>query len=290
MPFIPKDSRDEIPKDAAEYSRSPSEVEALKLIAGGRNSDNGRDATRAPGPGEEWLRVKWAKAGGLLRAAEIDLAASDAGHLSFGEFPFLASLRIKNPNLRSIDLTKNGALASLEISCDGLPALDLSGNANLSRLVARSSKLAALDLSDIPGLAELFCYCPGLGRLDLAEGGLLKTLVIFEAEGLGSLDLSGSRHLVSLTVKYTRVQSLRLVDMAALEELDVDLRGNALSSVDLSEATSLTRLCVMDNKLAALDLTNNPALADLEANNNIITAIDLSKNTSLENLNIFKIN
>lgn len=65
---------------------------------------------------------------------------------------------------------------------------------------------------------------------------------------------------------------------------ELDCKGNALTSLDVSKNTELTSLDCSDNQLPRLDISNNPALKVLWCNGNQLTRIDLSKNTQLTEL------
>jgi len=65
----------------------------------------------------------------------------------------------------------------------------------------------------------------------------------------------------------------------------VDLQVMNLTSLDVTNCTSLTELYCERNKLTALDLTKNTSLEVLTCYENQITALDLSKNEMLTMLN-----
>ena len=74
------------------------------------------------------------------------------------------------------------------------------------------------------------------------------------------------------------VGTLDLTELAALERLDVS--DNSLIGLAL-DSLALTEINVAGNALTALDLTNVPALESLRCASNSLTEIDLSKNSAL---------
>ncbi len=63
---------------------------------------------------------------------------------------------------------------------------------------------------------------------------------------------------------------------------------NQISSLDLSENTSLTFLRCNENQLSSLDVSGCFALTELDSERNLITGLNLSDNTSLEKLGCSK--
>ena len=65
-----------------------------------------------------------------------------------------------------------------------------------------------------------------------------------------------------------------------LETLEVS--GQEITEIDVSQNTELYMLELMSNQLAAIDVTKNKKLELLDLTHNRLTAIDLSENTALE--------
>ena len=72
--------------------------------------------------------------------------------------------------------------------------------------------------------------------------------------------------------------------LTALTYLNVG--GNQLTTLDVSNNTALTDLWVDNNRLTTLDVSNNTKLTRLYAENNELTTLDVSKNTKLTNLRV----
>ena len=71
----------------------------------------------------------------------------------------------------------------------------------------------------------------------------------------------------------------------ALQRLNV--RGNQLPEIDLSNNPKLEWLDVAGNRLTEINVSNNLALSHLAVNGNQITELDVSRNHALENLAIY---
>lgn len=107
----------------------------------------------------------------------------------------------------------------------------------------------------------------GAGFLDEAPGVVWKT------------DATGVKRATAISwPNRDLVGTLDLTELKALQRIDVS--GNSLTGLTL-EASSLTELNVAGNALSALDLTNVPALESLRCASNSLTEIDLSQNAAL---------
>lgn len=82
----------------------------------------------------------------------------------------------------------------------------------------------------------------------------------------------------------------KIQDLTGIEKLSnlqvLNLRGNAIESVDLSNNTKIYDLFISDNKISSINLLNNTELVRLELNNNLLSTIDLSNNTKIKSLHI----
>ncbi|GAB5565849.1 MAG: hypothetical protein Wins2KO_29120 [Winogradskyella sp.] len=86
----------------------------------------------------------------------------------------------------------------------------------------------------------------------------------FNAIGLGITDLTGIEAFTSLGA--------------------FSAASNALTSVDLSQNTSLVEVRLPDNQLTSIDVSNLPNLIFLQLSNNPITSLDLTNNPNLETI------
>ena len=84
--------------------------------------------------------------------------------------------------------------------------------------------------------------------------------------------------------------SRNITDTTGLEFMTslvaLDLRDNALTSIDLSNNPNLAELNLEGNYITSIDLSNNPNLAKLSLEGNHITSINLSNNREISYLSI----
>ncbi len=115
----------------------------------------------------------------------------------------------------------------------------------------------------------------------------------FEAalEALGYDDISGDNQvptanietITSLDVSYKSISDLTgIEDFTSLLELDI--RNNNLSTVDISNNVLLTSFKVQNNNLTSIDVSNNTDITFLNITNNAVTSLDVSNNALLSEL------
>ena len=83
--------------------------------------------------------------------------------------PELVTLRCKNNNLNSIDLSNDTKLKTLDCSNNNLSSLNVSGMTNLSSLYCRSNQLTSLNVQGCISLAFLNCYNNQLTSLNTQD-------------------------------------------------------------------------------------------------------------------------
>ncbi|WP_299007458.1 choice-of-anchor D domain-containing protein [uncultured Tenacibaculum sp.] len=107
--------------------------------------------------------------------------------------------------------------------------------------------------------------------------------------GNSSINTNGDTEIqVSEAQAFTgeiRVDGLSISDVTGLEAFEnisrFNAMNNALTSIDLSQNTAITRLVLRQNNLTALDLSANTALETILIDQNSISSIDLSNHSSL---------
>ena len=91
--------------------------------------------------------------------------------------------------------------------------------------------------------------------------------------------------ITNLFCSWTNIESAKGIEkLTGLT--DLNLSGNLLKKIDLSNNTKLINLFLSDNKLTSLDLSNNTKLINLNLSYNKLTSIDLSNNIELTDLNL----
>jgi len=85
------------------------------------------------------------------------------------------------------------------------------------------------------------------------------------------------------------VQNKEIADLTGIEDfvalIELDVRSNFLTSLDVNANTALTILMCFSNQLTSLDVSKNTALTLLWCHDNQLTSLDVSKNTVLNRLN-----
>lgn len=113
----------------------------------------------------------------------------------------------------------------------------------------------------------------------------INTIVFLEIQFLPISDLTGIEDFTALEIlrcNYLQITSLDISQNTSLTWLDcID---NQLTSLDISQNTALTTLDCQLNQLTNLDVSQNILLTSLTCNDNNITSLDVSQNTELVNL------
>lgn len=103
--------------------------------------------------------------------------------------------------------------------------------------------------------------------------------------GTGITDLTGIEDFTSLRQLNCNSNSLTSLDLSQNTTIKILwFDNNLVSSLDLSQNTILERLYCSNNPLVTLDISQNTALKIVWCSNSQLTALDLSQNTALEYL------
>jgi Leucine-rich repeat (LRR) protein len=205
---------------------------------------------------------------------------SGFGQLRLADIPSLHRLQLRNVSLDATALRQIRECAKLEsldlkfASVGHETSLDLHGLAALKRISALDSQFAIADLHDLSGLQSLevrendtlrALHLPGLPQLE--------TLTLKLCPRLSSVDLSGARHLKSLTasvvpgamstpIMYELPDRPRRTHVAGLRQLteleNLDLGGLVVDAATVSDIATLTNLQIL--RLPATRLTDSDAL------------------------------
>ena len=102
-------------------------------------------------------------------------------------------------------------------------------------------------------------------------------------------EISYSEALIITTIdvrtdNINSVQGIEYMSNLSSLELTPTLFHGQLSSLDVSNNTSLTKLYCGDNQLTSLDVSNNLSLTSLSCGDNLLTTLDVSNNTALTEL------
>ncbi|WP_430412057.1 leucine-rich repeat domain-containing protein [Kordia sp.] len=100
-------------------------------------------------------------------------------------------------------------------------------------------------------------------------------------------DLTGIEDFIALESLGCWFNQLTSIDLSQNTSLtSLQLEGNQLTSIDLSQNINLTYLRLRTNQLTSIDLTNNINLTDLSLGINQLTTVDVSQNVDLTHLSL----
>jgi len=92
------------------------------------------------------------------------------------------------------------------------------------------------------------------------------------------------------TITSLNVAAKGISDLTGIEDFigltNLTIYNNQLTSLNISNNTSLTYLFVYGNQLTTIDVTANPGLTYLNVGNNQLTSIDITNNTLVSTLHI----
>ena len=217
---------------------------------------------------------------------EINLSGKNISTLKGIEyFTELTSLDCSNNSLTSLDLSKNTKLTYLNVSINGLTTLSLSKNLSLTKLLCGTNKLTRLELYDNKSLSYLDCNNNYLKNLALPLSAEL-TEVYCQNNALTTLSLNDRTGVKVLNANYNSLTSLYDIP-STIQELNVgrnkftsfSVTGKkSLTTLDVSNNTSLKSLNCPDNALTSLNAENCTSLSILNCSGNSLTELPFLPN------------
>ena len=166
------------------------------------------------------------------------------------------------------------------LTCDGnnITEIDLSGNPNFIGLAASNNQIQSLNVSNNPKLYQMWVNNNQLTALDVSHNSEL-AIAYFQNNFLRELDISSNPNLRELDF-----DNNRFFDMEGVHQLEVD--GNRIRNIDLSNAPLLEHFCCCANEVTALDFSNNPLLTYINCGFNFesLSSINVSGQTKLQTL------
>jgi len=110
----------------------------------------------------------------------------------------------------------------------------------------------------------------------------IDTVTYLEVSYYGISDLTGIEDFTDLTELFCAYNQLTSIDVSQNTTLSfLNLTGNQLTSLDVSQNTALTQLWCDDNQLTSLGVSQNISLTFLRCDWNQLTILDVSQNTDL---------
>jgi len=160
--------------------------------------------------------------------------------------------------------SNSSSIASTGFSAEtGIGGYSLSGTMNLTYLGVGDVLINAENFPDDNFREHLLNYAWGKDSVITAQE--LATIKDMSAKGKEIADLTGIEFFTELTF--------------------LDVTGNNLPELDVSDLSKLETLRCGSNELKELDLSGNPALKNLDVLDNLLTSLNISENYELEYLN-----
>ncbi len=245
---------------------------------------------------------------GMNKLQKLELQKNELNSFTLVDVTPLTHLDLSHNNIFNSP-TSNPTL-SLEYAGETLTNLNISYNTSLQCLKINDlTALEYLTANDCPDLGSVFICLPEESRpsiininlsncdiahfypvslpnmttLNLANNNLMTVadtdpFVLGNYPKLHNLDVSGN----------IAVRTLNVTGCKELESLSV--KGNRMSTIDISQAPALTSLNVSETEIESLDLGNNTQLTSLYAASTPIKAIDFRKLPSIRNIDISNTN
>lgn len=185
--------------------------------------------------------------------------------------------------ITSVNLSGLAQLEYLDLSHNDISFVDLAASHNLRHLDLSYNEIDTLQLGHMIKLEYLNTNSSGTKvEYVLPVAPLMHTLLINRA-GLTSIDLSIYTQLQVVDLSYNQFDASELSNLSDLTH--VKLSNLALESIDISSWDSeLAELDVSGNALRELDLTNQPLIEKLNARDNQIVDIQFSEASQLQTL------
>lgn len=186
-------------------------------------------------------------------------------------------------NLEQLSLLNSVGSASLTY-------VDISNNTNLVKFQCSSDLITSLDLSNNTQLKNVEIYCPSLTSINLSNLvnlknlsylGKLPTIDISDSVNLLNLSCAGSSGTYSYPIE-NRLNSIDLTNQTKL--INLDLTGNNLSTLDLSNCPNLESISISSNQINILNLDNVNYVKNFNCEGNSLSTLDVNSMFNLKNL------
>ena len=237
-------------------------------------------------------------------------------------FPNITQLFCDNNQITSLDLSNQTSLYLLDCYYNQITSLDVS-HLNLGVLRCNNNQLTSLNLAngnntnistfEALNNPDLTCvevddvaYSTSVWGSEIdATASFSENCVngectvvipdaVFESYLLGNSSINTNNDAF---IQCTEAEAftgqlvcggLGIADLSGIEAFPnvtyIDVYGNQLTSVDVSNNTEITSLNINGNSLTSLDVSNNPLLEALFCNENDLTDLDVSNNPNLQTL------
>ncbi|MEM6718987.1 MAG: hypothetical protein AAF611_06725 [Bacteroidota bacterium] len=258
----------------------------------------------------------------LANLKTLDISENSISSINLSNNTALEELYANDNQLASVDVTSNTALLNINLNNNSLTdatfkngnntnivSFSITGNSNLDCVFVDDVAYATANFTNIdPQMvfrdgdyceytaipdAIFEAYLVARGLDDVANDGQAPTALIatetsINLDGANVADLTGIEAFTSLRNLNAEDNDLTIVDLSANTLLiNVNLKENALSDINLTGLTALTDLDVEDNNLTAIDISTNINLEQLVLSRNAnLASVDVSNNTELRTLEV----
>lgn len=192
----------------------------------------------------------------------------------------LTKIIFQGTRLTTLDLSYHPSLKSLSLSDeDDLTSLNLNGCDNLEYLgLGNSNKLTSLILNGCINLNSFHVTgCDLLTSVDMPDEAKNRLLALSLINNQLNFNLGQFPNLIDLRLSYKKLTDLDVIPSGIKQRLQyLDVIGNQLESLDLSEFPDLKTLDCSENQITNLNLSNCPNLVRLGCLENQITELNLS--------------
>ncbi|NHN27390.1 T9SS type A sorting domain-containing protein [Flavobacterium jejuense] len=233
------------------------------------------------------LQTLWAQ---VNQFTSLDVSANtNLTLISVGSCPNLVSLNVANGNNSNIPGANFAANSNPNLTCITVDNVAYStANWNFIDAQTSFSTNCASCVVNIPDanfkaylVANTAINTNGNTEIECSEASAFTGTI--NCSYLGISDLTGIEAFVNLTYLYCIDNQLSSLDVSQNTSLiSLLCFSNQLSSLDVGQNTSLTQLRCYYNQLSSLDVSQNTSLIDLWCSYNQLSSLDLSQNTSLE--------
>lgn len=212
--------------------------------------------------------------------------------------PYLLTLSCGNNNLETLDLSNCHNLDRLFCQDNKLSSLDISMCLKLSLLYCQNNMLTLLTLGNASTLRDLDCSQNQLSSL-IATSCTSLTQLTCDNNNIRILDISNCYNLGDLIWHNNPFEEINLGDVASItfhnyaaiydptKTTDYPYLSYALNNSTKLKITNsrYLRLNVSGNQLESLDISQSPNIQKLYCNNNNLTTLDVTKHRQLVELN-----
>ena len=192
--------------------------------------------------------------------------------------------------MTTIDLSDCSSLKTFQfVSCSKLTSLKLPTNSKVESLGLTSYPLKSIDLSTQKELKDLrMPFCKLEGPLDLTANKKLEILQIMNSRKITSVNVSGLDKLQSFSFPSMNPSALESVNVQGCTSLQsLVLQNSKLVSLDLTGLVALEELdASKPHSLKTLNTTNCPNLKKVDISEAwMLPAVDFSGKSKLQSLN-----